>query len=94
MRRALCAFLLCWPLWPLQRQPTHAIVLQQLIPMLLRRPAADSRVSPAAAAGRGWQAAEGGLVAVAPPQARGGAGEAGVQHSLQRLAEYVVHLEA
>ena len=33
-------------------------------------------------------------MAVAPPQASGGAAEAGVQHSLQRLAEYVVHLEA
>jgi hypothetical protein len=92
-RRALCKVLRCWPHWPLQRQCMHA-VLQHLILLLLRRLAAASPFPPAAAAGRGWQAAEGGLVAVAPPQARAGAGEAGVQHSLQRLAEYVVHLEA
>lgn len=47
----------------------------------------------AAAAARGWTAADG-LIEVQPPVPGGGAGDAAAQRSLQRLAEYVVHLEA
>lgn len=53
--------------------------------------------SRAAAAARGWQAGEGGLLEVPAPAAAaasGGAAEAAAQRSLQRLTEYVVHLES
>lgn len=47
----------------------------------------------AAAATRGW-AAEGGLLEVKAAAPATGAADAAAQRSLQRLAEYVVHLEA
>ncbi|PRW56002.1 COP9 signalosome complex subunit 8 [Chlorella sorokiniana] len=47
----------------------------------------------AAAAARGWAVVEG-LVEVRPPAPGSGTGDAAAQRSLQRLAEYVVHLEA
>lgn len=49
-------------------------------------------LAPAAAAARGWDAADGLLLVKAAAPA-GGAGDAVAQHALQRLAEYVVHLE-
>lgn len=47
----------------------------------------------AAAAARGWAAVDG-LIEVKPPAPASAAGDAAAQRSLQRLAEYVVHLEA
>lgn len=47
----------------------------------------------AAAAARGW-AVEGGFVEPKAPEPAGNGAEAAAQRSLQRLAEYVVHLEA
>lgn len=48
----------------------------------------------AAAGARGWAVAEDGLLEVTAAPPAPGAAEEAAQRSLQRLAEYVVHLEA
>ncbi|KAI3436438.1 hypothetical protein D9Q98_005855 [Chlorella vulgaris] len=94
--------------WSAQTQPLVAALAQQTrVQMLDLVERAYDSISPTklaallgcteaeaaqAAAERGWQTT-GGLVDVKPPQPTVRPGEAAAQRSLQRLAEYVVHLE-